>query len=125
MSFVFRQFKVYARITVLVALALVIAMVVYKNKSNRVDVWFFHSYESINVVLLFVCTALGSIVSWWIVSASVGLWRDVRELSRAAEQKKADQQQRELAAKLAETEKRIDDKLKGAVSREEADSGNS
>jgi hypothetical protein len=104
----------------LVALAAVIGLVIFFNRSHTVDVWFFASYQDINVVWLLICTAAGSILAWWIVTRSVGLWRDVKELSREAERKKSDQQQREVTQKMAETEKRIDQKLKKGVTEEEA-----
>lgn len=119
MPLVFKQFKVYVRLALLVALALVIVLVVFYNRTNKVNVWFFKSYESINVLWLLVCTAIASIVSWWIVSASFGLWRDLRDLGRAAELKKTQAEQEKLVANLAETEKRIDKKLKDAISQKE------
>lgn len=119
MSLVVRRFKVYAKIVLLVAVVLIVGLVVLYNRSNTVDVWFFASYQEVNVLWLLACTAIGSVLAWWIVARSVGLWRDMRELSSEAERQKSEQQQRELAAKLAETEKRIDAKLKKGISGEE------
>jgi type VI protein secretion system component VasK len=119
-SLVLRRFRVYAKLVLLVALAVVIGLVIFFNRSHTVDVWFFASYQDINVVWLLICTAVGSILAWWIVTRSVGLWRDVKELSREAERKKADQEQRDMTQKMAETEKRIDRKLKKGVTEEEA-----
>ncbi len=115
MGLVVKQIKVYFRVLLLVAMVLVVASVVYMNRSNTVDVWFFKSYESINVVWLFVCTALGSIASWWVVLATRGVWRDMVELKRSAAAEKADRERREHLAELAEVEKRIDRKIKGAI----------
>ena len=119
MSLVLRQIKVYARIVLLVAVVLVVGLVILYNRSNTVDVWFFASYRDVIVLWLLACTAFGSVLALWIVAWSLGLWRDVRELGREAEREKSEQQQRELATKLAETEKRIDEKLKKGISGEE------
>ncbi len=118
MSLVLRRFKVYAKLVLLVALAVVIGLVIFFNRSHTVDVWFFASYQDINVVWLLICTAAGSILAWWIVTRSVNLWRDARELSREAERKKSEQQQREMATKVAETEKRLDETLKKGATEE-------
>jgi len=113
-----KRFKVYLKTALLVALALVVALVVYKNRANKVSVWFFAEFASINVLWLMACTAGGAIAGWWIIVASRGVLRDMHELRREDVLKKAEEQQRQLAAKLAETEKRIDIKLKKAVSDE-------
>jgi len=116
-----KRFKVYLKTTLLVALAMVVAAVVYQNRANRVDVWFFADFADINVLWLITYTAAGTLVSWWIVVASRGVIREMGELSREAQRQSVERQQQAMAAKLAETEKRIDSKLKKAVSDETAD----
>jgi uncharacterized membrane protein (DUF106 family) len=110
-----RQFKVYVKLILLVALALVLGLVVFNNRHNTVDVWFFKAYESVNVCWLMLITAIGSIATWWILRATVGVWREMRELAKEAHLEKKRAEQEKLAEKLAETEKRIDSKLKGAI----------
>jgi len=112
---VVKRIKVYFRVLLLAAMLLVVASVIYMNRSNRVDVWFFKSYESINVVWLLVCTAFGSIAAWSIVLATRGVWRDMVELKRSAAADKANRESHEHLAKLAEAEKRIDQKIKNAI----------
>ena len=119
MKLVFKQIKVYARLVVLIAMALVVVAVVVKNADNRVTVWFFKPYESVHVLWLILFTSVGSILSWWILTATLGVWRDMRELHRTAELEQAQKNQLQRAKELAETEKRIDRKLKDAVSDDE------
>ncbi len=112
MSLVLNKIRAYAKLTALVALAFVASLVFYKNRSYTVDVWFFRSFTAVNVLWLMFCTALGSIISWWIVMTSFSVWHDLREVHRAVELEQAAQRQNDLAKRLEEAEKRIDQKVK-------------
>ena len=107
MKLVFKQINVYARLVVLIAMALVVVAVVIKNADNRVTVWFFKSYESVHVLWLILFTSVGSILSWWILSATLGVWRDMRELHRASELERARKDQLQHAKELSETEEHL------------------
>ena len=120
MKLVFKQIKVYARLVVLIAMALVVVAVVIKNADNRVTVWFFKSYESVHVLWLILFTSVGSILSWWILTATLGVWRDMRELHSASELERSQKDQLRRAKEMAETEERIDRKLKEAISDDES-----
>lgn len=120
MKLVLKQIKVYARLVVLIAMALVVVAVVVKNADNRVTVWFFRSYESVHVLWLILFTSVGSVLSWRILTATLGVWRDMRELRRASEVERAQNDQLQRAKELAETEERIDRKLKDAISDDES-----
>lgn len=124
MKLVFKQIKVYARLVVLIAMALIVAAVVVKNADNRVTVWFFRSYESVHVLWLILFTSVGSILSWWILTATLGVWRDMRELHRASELERARTDQLKHAKEMAEREERIDRKLKDAISDDEPGAAN-
>ena len=115
MSLVFKQIKVYTKLSLIVALVAVILLIVRKNAPHNVDVWFFRSYKQINVLWLILFTSVGSIVSWWVLSTTWSLWKDMRDLKHAADAKGAEEEQKRLAEKLADTEKRIDDKLADAI----------
>ncbi len=109
---------------VLVVVALIVVAVIIKNADNRVTVWFFGPYESIPVLWLILFTSVGSILSWWILSATLGVWRDMRELHRASEIEHSQKDQLRRAKELAETEERIDRKLKDAISDEKPGAAN-
>jgi len=114
MSLAFRRIKVYIRTALVVIVLAAVAVVLIKNRGNRVPVWFFgliDEKQEINVVWLILCTAAGSIVSWWVIRAGVGLLRDMRELQRDSEFRRREQEQKELADKLREQERRIDEKI--------------
>lgn len=109
------QIKVYLKLTVLVSLTLVGGLVVYKNRDHQVNVWFFRAFTSINVLWLMLCTIGGTLVTWWLLSVSVGVWRDVRELSRQSADRKGVEEQATRARLLEEKEKRLDEKLQRAL----------
>jgi len=119
MRLVFKQIKVYARLVALVALALVVAAVVVKNTDNKVNVWFFKSYESVHVLWLILFTSVGSILAWWILTATIGVWRDVRQLHRATALDRAQKDQLQRAKELAAAEERLDRKLKQSAGDDE------
>lgn len=122
MSLAIKRFKVYVRVTLIVVVAVAIGLVLFKNRDNKVSFWFFGVTEDgtqINVVWLMLCTAVGTLLSWWVFSFGWGLWRDLREVKR---QQAVDRATKELAkreAELDERDRRIDQKLKRAITQEE------
>jgi hypothetical protein len=117
-SVVLTKIRLYARLTLFVALAVVIAMVVFKNRQHRVTIWFFATFESINVLWLMLCTAGASLVSWWILSTTRSVWRDMRELFRLQQVEQRDATLKKREDDIAEAEKRIDQKIKRAIDSE-------
>ena len=117
MSLVMRKIKLYAKLTFLVALALIVALVVFNNRKHQVTVWFFGTYESINVLWLMLCTAGGALVSGWVLWTSFSVWRDLRDAFKESEAKREKQEIDQRARELQEAERRIDQKLKDAVER--------
>ncbi len=118
MNLVIKRIKLYARLTLFVALVLVVAAVVFKNRNHQVTVWFFKTYESINVLWFMTCTAVGAMVSWWLLTTTFGVWRDMRDVHRATELKRTEDELRRRADDIAAAEKRIDRKIKDAIADE-------
>ena len=116
MALAFKRIKVYFRLIVLVAVALVAGTLVFQNRSHTATVWFINEYQNVNVLWLALCVGLGSIVIYWLMGTLVGLRRDLRELDQAAKLQKREAEQQALAKRLAEQEQRIDEKVKRASS---------
>jgi len=114
MALAFKRIKVYARLVVLVAVALAVGTVLVKNHSRTATVWLAKEYRDVNVLWLALCVGLGSIVLYRLAGMVAGLRRDLRELTAADELKKGNAERQALAKKLAEQEQRIDDKIKNA-----------
>ena len=118
MGLAFKQFKVYTKVVLVLAVALAVGFVLLKNREYRVPVWFFgltDPRKEINVVWLILCSAVGAIVAWTVLRATLGVVQDLREVARAKEVQRRDRHQQELAAKLKEQERRIDEKISKAI----------
>ncbi|MCH7814555.1 MAG: hypothetical protein IID40_11115 [Planctomycetes bacterium] len=118
MGLAFKQFKVYTKVVLVLAVALAVGAVLLKNREHRVPVWFFgltDPTEGINVVWLILCSAVGAIVAWTVLRATLGVVKDLREVARAKKVQLRDRSQQELAAKLKEQERRIDEKISKAI----------
>ncbi len=89
MALAFRQIKVYFKLVALVVIAGACLIVVVMNRGNTATVWLFGPYPDINVLWLMLCTAIATLIAWWLVRATAGVMKDMRELHR-------DKQQREL-----------------------------
>jgi len=121
-SLAIKRFKVYVRVTLIVVVAVAIGLVLFKNRDNEVSFWFFGVTEDgtqINVVWLMLCTAVGTLLSWWVFSFGWGLWRDLREVKRRQAMDRATKELAKREAELDERNRRIDEKLKRAITQEE------
>ena len=120
MTLAFKQVKVYTKLGLLLIVAVAIGAVLIKNRSHSVQVWFFglvDQAKEVNVVWLMVWTAIGAVVSWWVLRATLGLVKDMRELRREEELRERAKTQEELAARLRDQERRIDDKITKAITK--------
>ena len=122
MSLAFKRFKVYLRTLLSALVVVVVGLVLFKNRNHEVAVWFFwltDPDETVNVVWVMLCTALATLVSWWVVSRGVTLLREVREVRRLQLAKASDERQKARAAELDERERRLDEKLERAITDED------
>jgi len=123
-SLAFRQIKVYIKSALVLIVVLAVGVILFKNRTNTARFWFFGLVDAgrdISVLWLVLCTAAGSIVSWSVFWMALGLIKDTRELARQRELGQREESQRQLAARLAEQEQRIDRKI-GQVIRSDAES---
>lgn len=111
MSLAFRTIRVYFKLGVVGAIIVCTALVVLFNWNKEADVWFFHTFEKINVLYLILVTAIASISSFWIINRVRGVVHDVRALKKERRDAQTLAEQRKLAADMADREKRIDEKL--------------
>ena len=118
MSLAIKRLKVYLRTSIVVVVVGAIGLVLFKNRANYVEVWFFgltDESKKVNVVWLMLSTALGSLTAWRVVWFARGLWRDFREVARQKAVEEATKLQESRAAELEERERRIEEKLKRAA----------
>ena len=122
MSLAFKRFKVYLRTLLSALVVVVVGLVLVMNRNHEVAVWFFwltDPDETVNVVWVMLCTALATLVSWWVVSRGVTLLREVREVRRLQLAKASDERQKARVAELDERERRLDEKLERAITDED------
>lgn len=120
MTLAFKQVKVYTKLGLFLVVAVAIGAVLIKNRHHSVQVWFFGLVDpakEVNVVWLMVWTAIGAVVSWWVLRTTLGLVKDMRELRREEELRERAKTQEELAARLRDQERRIDDKITKAITK--------
>jgi hypothetical protein len=121
MTLAFKKVKVYTKLTLFLIVAVAIGAVLIKNRSHSVQVWFFGLVDpetKVNVVWLMLWTALGAVVSWWVLGLTIGLIKDARKLRCESEFQQRERAQQERAARLDEREKRIDEKINQAIAQE-------
>lgn len=112
MTLAFQKIRVYARVTLMGAIALLFVLVLVLNWKNRATVWFFHKFEDIPIIWLLLVTGFGAIVAAWVTKGFFRVMSDWGRLRRQAENSKNLKDQQRLADELAEQTKRIDDKLR-------------
>ena len=118
MSLAFKQMKVYVRGLLLIVVAVAVGLVLVNNRANKVSFWFFgltDETKPIHVIWLVLCTALCTIVVWWIASLGWGVLRDLREVRRLKAVRLTETMQKRRAAELDERERRIDRELKATL----------
>ncbi len=117
MSVAFKQLGVYVRGVFILVVAVAISLVLFKNRGNEVSFWFFGltGDTEINVVWLILCTAAGTLVTWWALSLGRGLWRDMRDVKQVQAIDKAANKLDKRTTELEARERRIDEKLRQAI----------
>lgn len=118
MSLTLKKIKAYSRVGLVAAVALVIGLVIFYNRNHEVTFWFFRTYQDVNVLWLLVCTAAGTVVSYWVFLTVFSLWKDLRELGQESAWRAREQRQRKIADELAEQERRIDEKRSEIIRKE-------
>ena len=115
MTLAIKRAKVYLRTFIVVMVVGAIVLVLFKNRANYVEVWFFgltDESKKINVVWLLLSTALGTLTAWRVVWFARGLWRDLREVARLKAIEETDREQKQRVAELEQRERRIEEQLK-------------
>lgn len=125
-SLAMKRLTVYLRVLIVLLVVGAIGLVLFKNRSYTVHVWFFGLTDAgkpVNVVWVMVWTAGFTRAVWWVVSFTHGLMRDYRELNRKRAAVEAEKRHQQRAAELEERERRIEEKLRRAAGNETNEHG--
>lgn len=125
MSLAWRQLKAYVRLALVVIVVLAIALMLYNNRAKSVALWFFwlrDEQQPINVVFLMLWTAVGTLISWWVLSFGWELFRDMREIKRQSRLERAKKELTEREAELQRRERQLDEKVDRVIGNNRTDS---
>ena len=116
MGLTVRQIRVYGRATLMVLLAVAVLLIVLKNRGRTADVWLLWVFEGkVSTLWLLVITAATAIIVFWVLTKVVQTVREVRKVRREARLESAVTRQKEMAKRLEEQEKRIDQKVHDSI----------
>jgi hypothetical protein len=119
MGLALRRIKVYFKLTLMAAVAILVSLVIVCNRHNEANIWFFKDYEKVNVLYLILITAASSIAVFWVITRIRGVLRDARQLREEQHAAEKLAEQKKLAEELANREKRIDEKLRRSITEEQ------
>jgi len=119
MGLALRRIKVYCKLALMEAVAVLIFLVVVCNRQNEADVWFLTKFEKVNVLYLILVTAVSSVVLFWAITRIRGVIREVRLVREERRNAEQAAQQKKLSEELADREKRIDEKLRRSIESEQ------
>lgn len=81
----FNEFKAWLKLIMPLGLILAVIVIAVKNSDNRTDLWVFHTFEQVPVLLLIVVTAVVSVIGWRIVRGLLQAYVELRRV-RASQQ---------------------------------------
>lgn len=115
MSLAYRQFKVYLRVAIVVVVLVLAGLVLFQNRTHKVQIWFFgltNPDKEVNVVWVMLWTVAITRTVWWVFSFSYGLMRDWRELKRQQVEADAKRHQERRVQELDERERKLEETMK-------------
>ncbi len=115
MNVAIKKTKLYVKLVLIAVVVVMIGLVLFKNRGNEANVWFFKEYEKVDVLKLLLYTAIISIISFWILTTGFKLTKEWREVSKQAEHQEKIKQLDSKADELQKQEQRIDDKITRAL----------
>jgi len=115
MALALRKIKIYAKLAVIVAVVLVVLLVVWFNRKHQVTVWFFGTFEDLNVLWLICITAVASVFGFWMVSKVRSTVKEFRQLRRDNRLQQELAEQKKTLNSIEQKERRIDQKLRQGI----------
>ena len=110
-----RSFVVYLKVTLLVAVALLVVTVIFENRNYKTQFWPGATAEQVPTLWLMLVTAAASVLIFWILMRIRGVYRDLKVLQAQKAEQQRLKSQEARGRELDEQERRIDQKLKKAL----------
>jgi hypothetical protein len=111
----FRQFVVYAKLTITLLILLGVVVLIFQNRNYTTKFWPWADKEAVPTLWLMLATSVLSVVVFWILSKMRRVFREVGELAAQSAKEKQLAVEEQRRRELVEQEKRIDQKLKQAL----------
>ena len=110
-----KQITVYAKVTLIVAILLFVATIIFKNRSYETRFWPWAHQAPVSTLWLMLATSVASVVIFWVLSKMRRVWRELADLQAQKAQQLRQQEEDQRRRQLDEQERRIDDKIKKAL----------
>ncbi len=111
----FRQFLVYAKVTIMVAAFIGAALIVFMNRNYETSFWAGRKYEDVPTLWLMLLTAVVSVLVFWLLSKVRRVWKELTEVRAQKQQAALNAESEKRRKELEQQERRIDEKLKKAI----------
>lgn len=120
MGLAIKKTKVYLKIGIGATVLILVLLIILMNRNNKADIWLFRGYEDVNVLWLSLVVAVSAVVIWWGTLKIASVVRELREVKRMNQVAAERQSQERIAQQLSDRERKIDEKLRQAISQEQA-----
>lgn len=114
-----RQIIVYSKLIIVCAALLLVALIVFMNRSFKSNFWPGADGEPVSTLWLMLATAITSVLLFWVFAKTRRVFRELTQVR--AEQAMAARlsEQERLKKSLDDQERRIDEKIKRAIGPDE------
>jgi uncharacterized membrane protein YcjF (UPF0283 family) len=116
----FKQLVVYTKVTLIVAILLGVAVVVFKNSGYKTRFWPYADQADVPTLWLMLATSVVSVCVFWLLSKMRRVWRELAELRAEKLEKERLAQVEHQRKQLNDQERRIDEKIKKALDPEKS-----
>jgi CBS domain containing-hemolysin-like protein len=116
----FKQLVVYTKVTLIVAILLGVAVVVFKNSGYKTRFWPYADQADVPTLWLMLATSVVSVCVFWLLSKMRRVWRELAELRAEKLEKERLSQEEHRRSQLNDQERRIDEKIKKALDPEKS-----
>lgn len=127
MNLAWRRLKTYVRVSVIGIVFAALAIVLFMNRRNQVNFWFFgltDATKPVNVLWIVLSTATVTRTITYAARFTRGLWRDIKELRRVQSLEETEREHARREVELTERKKQLEQMvIPGAPGGEEADRG--
>jgi uncharacterized oligopeptide transporter (OPT) family protein len=110
-----KQFVIYARVTAVIVLLTVVAVVIAKNWSFKTKFWPWADDRDVPTLWLMLLAGVFSIIAYWVLSKTRRVLADLAELSTEKARLRQHTEQEQRRQELDDQERRIDKKIKDAL----------